>query len=531
MSTTDHQQQQKYTHPSYPNYGIFSSQPPPSYTGTEEYSHGFSQPQTPIMPMPMPQIFSAHTPPSPPSTNTVDDSKYFPRPKYQDLWAAILFLLHFAAYIVISIIALANFGKLQRSPDKNPAQKATLNWSIIWLLLFNAGVGFFFSLTYLSMAEKFPRQFITATFIISIGFYWAITIYFFVAEYLGPAILFLFFSGFYTFLYLAWRPLIPLSAALLETVVSITKRYKATILVAFGGLLLQFLYQAWWIFTITAAYQYWYPPACSKNPQSTQCDKKKINSIAVFLIFSFYWTSQVIQVLVHVTLSGVFAAYYFLEGTPQGMPRSPTLESLKRATTTSFGSVCLGSLIVALLQTIRALLRAAAQESDNPFGQFCALCAECIVAYIDALLQFFNFYAYTQVAIYGKSYVHAAKDTWTLIKERGVELIANDILVGNVLVMGSILIGMITALLGYLFTIVFQPDFNHGGTFTPLIVFLAFIMGFQMMNVLSSVIHSGVATTFVALAEDPAALYRTKPALFEMIRQAYPNIALWEHLR
>jgi hypothetical protein len=29
-------------------------------------------------------------------------------------------------------------------------------------------------------------------------------------------------------------------------------------------------------------------------------------------------------------------------------------------------------------------------------------------------------YAFTQVAIYGKTYCHAAKDTWKLCKERGV---------------------------------------------------------------------------------------------------------------
>jgi len=169
----------------------------------------------------------------------------------------------------------------------------------------------------------------------------------------------------------------------------------------------------------------------------------------IFLLFSFYWTWQVIQTWVHVTTSGVFATYYFLEGTPEGVPSSPTLKSAKRASTTSFGSICFGSLIVAILQLIRSLLRMAAQDSNNPFAAFCAACAAVLVDIIESLLQYFNFYAYTQVAIYGKSFRESAKDTWKLIKDRGVEAIINDSLISNVLVMGAILVGIITALLSF----------------------------------------------------------------------------------
>ncbi|CAG8674682.1 9059_t:CDS:2 [Funneliformis mosseae] len=205
----------------------------------------------------------------------------------------------------------------------------------------------------------------------------------------------------------------------------------------------------------------------------------------------------VIQTWVHVTTSGVFATYYFLAGTPEGVPSSPTLKSAKRASTTSFGSICLGSLLVAILQVIGALLRSAAQDTDNPFGAFCAACAAVLVGCIESLLQYFNFYAYTQVAIYGKSFWESAKDTWALVKDRGVDAIINDNLIGNVLVMGAFLVGIITALLSYLYTIIFELSFNRNGEFTPLIVFLGFIVGFQMLNIIGSVILSGTATTFL----------------------------------
>src|SRR5690348_4572871 len=67
--------------------------------------------------------------------------------------------------------------------------------------------------------------------------------------------------------------------------------------------------------------------------------------------FSFYWLSQVLTNIVHVTVSVVFATHYFK---PES--RSPTWACLKRACTTSFGTICFGGLIYAIIQTIKEIL-------------------------------------------------------------------------------------------------------------------------------------------------------------------------------
>jgi len=382
----------------------------------------------------------------------------------------------------------------------------------------------------LALAERFPRQFIKVTFLISIILYWGMAAYFFARLYFSMAILTAFVALFYTMFWFSWKPLIPFSSVMLKAVTDITKKYKSVVIVAFGGLFTETLYTIWWIFTFVAAYQIWYPEACRARPGGNNlpaagagCQNGRIVVIVIFLLFSFYWTWQVIQTWVHVTTSGVFATYYFLEGTPGGVPSSPTLKSAKRASTTSFGSICFGSLIVAILQLIRSLLRMAAQDSDNPFAAFCAACAAVLVGIIESLLQYFNFYAYTQVAIYGKSFRESAKDTWKLIKDRGVEAIINDNLISNVLAMGAILVGIITALLSFIY-INLLHRIEEG--FTPLVVFLGFIVGFQMMTIMGSVILSGTATTFVCLAEDPDALARTKPELYDAIRATYPRFVI-----
>merc|ERR1712025_308642 len=92
----------------------------------------------------------------------------------------------------------------------------------------------------------------------------------------------------------------------------------------------------------------------------------------------------------------------------------------------SFGSVCLGSLIVAFLQAVRAILRC-----------------------IERLIRYFNKYAFAQCAIYGTSFVTSAKATWNLFMTRGLTAIINDDLTGIALVCGSMIGAVVSAIAGY----------------------------------------------------------------------------------
>lgn len=41
------------------------------------------------------------------------------------------------------------------------------------------------------------------------------------------------------------------------------------------------------------------------------------------------------------------------------------------------------------------------------------------------------------MAIYGQAFVPTARRTWTLVKDRGIDAMINDNLIGNVLFMGK----------------------------------------------------------------------------------------------
>lgn len=63
--------------------------------------------------------------------------------------------------------------------------------------------------------------------------------------------------------------------------------------------------------------------------------------------------------------------------------------------TTSFGSICFGSLIVAILEALRTLANAARNNDD---GNAILLCiAECILSCLASIVEYFNRWAF----IYG----------------------------------------------------------------------------------------------------------------------------------
>jgi len=131
----------------------------------------------------------------------------------------------------------------------------------------------------------------------------------------------------------------------------------------------------------------------------------------------------------------------------------------------------------------------------------------------------------------------AAKDTWRLIKDRGFDAIINDLLIDNVLTMGSVFVAYTTAFLAYLYLKFTDPAYNSTGGFNAPIIAFGFLIGLQMVltpypwlltvktNIAVVPIKSGVATLFVAMAEDPQAFYENFPDLYQVIVQTYPQLA------
>jgi len=260
-------------------------------------------------------------------------------------------------------------------------------------------------------------------------------------------------------------------------------------------------------------FMFWcYVVTLSQRFQPTQ------NYIAsTFLIFSFYWTFEVIKNIVHVSVSGVVATWYFMSN---NMPANPTLGSFKRAMTTSLGSIAFGSLIVAVIKTMRTLLRAFMNRgSRNWIILILSWIAMCFLACLDRLAQYFNHYAFCQVAIYGKTYIEAAKSTWNLMKHAGLQAIVNDNIIDGVLWMGVLFGALGSGFSGYFLSSLFFHTVYPWAGFG-----MGFGIGFILLILAMQCLDSAVATIFVCFAEDKETLRANQPELYQLLMDTYYNV-------
>lgn len=290
------------------------------------------------------------------------------KPKWNDLWAGILFLIVFFGFAAVSGIALQGYSATKGSSGSGiygGAQSVGLNTNTIVLFMFVLCVAIVFSYAYVLLARTFPKQFIWVTGILNIVFGLATAIYMLYQRYWSGGIVFLIFTLFLMFCFYTWIPRIPFSALMLKTAIDVAKGYGHVYLVSALGGLVATAFAAWYSITFVAVYVKYAPgqnPACSEGAGG--CSSAKVTGLLVFITFAMYWVSEWLKNTIHTTISGVYGSWYFH---PQNPPQGATRGALKRSLTYSFGSISLGSLIVAIINLLRQVC-SIAQRNEAASG-------------------------------------------------------------------------------------------------------------------------------------------------------------------
>ncbi|KAJ3326199.1 putative choline transporter, neither null mutation nor overexpression affects choline transport [Boothiomyces sp. JEL0866] len=533
--------QQQYGQPQYgqQQYGQPQYQKPAQYQ--QPYQQQYQQQPAPNAYQQAPPNFQ-HTQQNSdrPSAQSIDPlipkkEDRFKTAAAKDVWAILLWVVCLAGSIGISFYAYTNMNKTPTDTSKARASQGTstdgttdINLDVpakdmIIGFSISAVAGFIFSLIYFLLIQKFAGTLITITLVLACALNFVIAGLFFALGQVVPAVIWLILAAIIAWCYWSWRSRIPFAKVMLKNVTSITGKYPATIFAGVVGLVFQLAFVTYWAFGAVSL---------THLVQNKVVSQGVGYALYVYMVFVFYWTSQVIGNAVHITNCGLFATYYF-QGVADGngdvtlSVSNPTAKAAKRAMTSGLGPNCYGSLLIAIIETLKFIVNNARndQSNDNIACQLLLCCIACILSMFEDLLEYFNRYAFAQVAIYGKDYCSAAKDTWELAKSRGIDAIINDNLIGNVLSIGSLIIGLLTGGIALLY-VKFSTDFQDTVVAYVFFGVIALFIGIVEFSVLAGVIDSGVVTTFVCLAEDPQALLNTKPQLYHKIREVYPQVLL-----
>ena len=468
----------------------------------------------------------------PEPSNNFDQSFKVEKPRFNDWPFALFFLLVVAGFIAvagISLNALRSTWHLQGSSIYNAGNTFTLNTNTLILFAFVIVLGLALSFLIVVYARLAPKLFIISGLILNVVLGLGTCIFYFVEHYYSAAVVFLVFTLITAFCYWSCRARIPFSATVLEITIDVMKRYPSTLITSFFGIIISGAFSVLFSAVVVGIYVKYSPnsgnEACSKGGGG--CSNSKVVGLLVFVFFAGYYITEVIKNIIHVCIAGVYGTWYYLSGSDQGEPKHPALGALKRAFTYCFGSICFGSLIVSIINFIRGAVQVAKSDAFNT-GDYCGGCGflilDFIISLIDWLVQWFNHYAYCYIALYGKAYIRSAKDTFELLRFKGMDALVNDCFIGTSLNLYSLFTAYVVSLLAYLYLKFTKPGYNSDGGFYAPVVAYSFLISGQINRISLSVIGSGVSTFFVALAKDPEIFQMTNRDRFDEIFRNYPQV-------
>lgn len=239
---------------------------------------------------------------------------------------------------------------------------------------------------------------------------------------------------------------------------------------------------------------------------STCFTPKIYYSTMFFLILSLFWANNIISNVVHCTTSAAVYSWW-TNGTCSDEEMKSHFDTI---TTKSLGSICFGSLLTAIVRTIRSFLHLVSGRYKRPdnnnrsiLGELNKISYHILVSLtkaLDRLILYFNRYAFCFVAIYGLGYLEAAKAAVDLFKSRGLTTLFNDDMIDLVIIVSQIIIAVICLVVGY----VYAKVSGISGAYIYLVEVCSFSIGYVMSSVILSIIQSAVTTVYIGFAKNPS---------------------------
>ena len=213
--------------------------------------------------------------------------------------------------------------------------------------------------------------------------------------------------------------------------------------------------------------------------------------------------------------------------------------SVYRSLTYSFGSICFGSLLQAIVSVFRYLVESARNQrdrnNDNACGTIFLCILECLARCLEDILEYFNQWAYVFVGVYGYSYLESGRRVMELFRARGFTAIITDTLVGYVLGFTQFVVALMTGVAGIV--IEMQITKSHSASLedgesyvfgplpaTPFAFSVSFVVGLWIVSVMMNVVKGAVNTLIVCWADNPAAMELQHPTLMKEMTDAWSGV-------
>lgn len=186
-------------------------------------------------------------------------------------------------------------------------------------------------------------------------------------------------------------------------------------------------------------------------------DIPALNYLLIYHFFGLLWTTQFIQGLSIMTVAGVVGGWYFSlnENNDESVKskvykpgRFPVFSSLWRAAFYNFGTIAFGSLLIAFMQFIRAVVAYVLRKMKATGGnqssvtRFAACCVQCCLKVLQSCIEMVTRNAYIFSAVTNTSFCASGKQVFSLITKNAATLAIVNIIGEMLMFLGKIFIAM-----------------------------------------------------------------------------------------
>lgn len=222
----------------------------------------------------------------------------------------------------------------------------------------------------------------------------------------------------------------------------------------------------------------------------------------VYHLFGWFWVMNFIMALGQCALAGAFASYYWAWDKKTDVPKFAVTASFFRTLRYHTGSLAFGSLIIAIVQLIRAALEYLDHKLRGPGEQsqitkYLIKCLKCCFWCLEKFLKFLNKNAYIMIAVHGKNFCVSAKDAFFLLMRNILRVVVLDKVTDFVLFLGQL---TITAGLGIGSFYWFERQENLNYYLAPVIIIV--VGAYMVASAFFSVYNMAIDTVFLSFLED-----------------------------
>jgi len=228
------------------------------------------------------------------------------------------------------------------------------------------------------------------------------------------------------------------------------------------------------------------------NPDNT------LKGMILYTLFGFLWTINVIIAINQTVTAGAVADWYYSYRGRKLKPCAVT-RSYGRMFK-NFGSLCIGSLIIAIIQFIRILFKWLKQNlkgKENKVSEAMFKCLECCLACFERFIEFLNKNAYIMIAIYGYPFCVACKRAFAIIITNPIKAATIHCISSYVMLLGKIAISAMTTAGVFIFL--------KNTTITSLWIVPVFVTGvssFCVASLFMNIYDMAVSTILLCFLED-----------------------------